>query len=660
YESARPQTDLFIPLLEELDRYDACDPLGEAIVVDFTDVPNQHVEPYSGLVVGAVAFAPGRDGADVTEMVTATTGKAIIPGLPRDYYRCLSLTLPTYLLPVSTSGGGSPTTPVSGTPSVPFPTLRINLHSDAGAVVVLLLATAGWSMAAFDSMGVRVGSAETVEPNYSQPHGGDFYPSQLSIRSPGIRRIDIMLFHPAAVLSVAVREPMAGTDRSARQAAMQSMLDRFSSAAPVLDPNRKYRLRLTTTVEEMNGNSLSTAQVEARAGILQTLSGSTCTFVEEYRFDTEGPPGDTVLTPTAASADSAPPLDTLDIYVRELVPPRGAPAFYRSYDLRVGFDADYVDEMYAMNEQSLQIALRADDGEELTVANTMGPGHQTVLRREESEWIRTLERSTCQVTLDANTVVTETVVSAQLPQGASLAPRRRYDAVLRGDPPGRTEANRPLLQWSFVSSAFLDFAEHFRLAGRVRSAAITAADGPQWVALAAAAMAAGDPWQATGDERLRRQAIEIDAFDAMIVQIAVEWPLPRALQLTALTADGKTWGVLLASPEPVDWDRVQVSLARTEVIASGSGCLAALIGIRSPSTPQIIRVPKALRVLRDADGTRALLLRVDGGSVRAFEDGAFALSTVYKRDAGPGLPVFTQRGSSADEPASITWTLPAV
>jgi hypothetical protein len=444
---------------------------------------------------------------------------------------------------------------------------------------------------------------------------------------------------------LAFEEPK--TRRSRRAVALPSFL------RPYLD-----RLKVSTTVVESAGKSLVGADIESPPGTQVTVSGPTCSFVDEFIFRTEGPPGDTTLSPIASSHDADPGLDTLERYVREVLPARGAPAVYRAYDISVGFGADYVAKMYASNSQSLVIALRSAQGEIVSVANSMGPGHEIVLRREEKAWMSTLERSSCQLTVAESLVVRETQVTAELPPGDPLLPRTRYDAALQGKQPGKTESVKPLYQWSFVSSAFLNFADHFQLKGAVRSAQIVGLTGMQWLGLASPSLLAGDPWSPPDAERSTRRSIEIEVFEALMNSVDVADSLPETLELLAIANGTSTWGILLSSPEPFDWDRLTLTVKRG-YFKSSAGCLGSFLPfLQWWATPVWVDEQQGFRALRNADGTRAFIVLMTGGGVVDFQPGDFTLAGTFRRDIGGGLPVLTERGSSTDEKAEIKWTLP--
>jgi hypothetical protein len=86
--------------------------------------------------------------------------------------------------------------------------------------------------------------------------------------------------------------------------------------------------------------------------------------------------------------------------------------------------------VYRADLRTLVLRLRGDDGQDVTLTNTMGKGTELVLRREERAWLATLDRSSCQLTVDESLLVRESVVKARLLGPGSLDPRRRYDVEL--------------------------------------------------------------------------------------------------------------------------------------------------------------------------------------------------------------------------------------
>ncbi len=660
YEWAKALTETAIEQLEEAEDFSPCDPPSKPFLVDFDDHPNEELlggvpHEYEG-----ITWIAGGHGALVVEVVNVVP--TIAPPLPTPYYRCLFLPDQFSFVAV---GGGPATQPSAGGPAArPLPPLTIVFADDVDELSILCLAMAGLSLVAYDAAGVEVGRVATAQGTGNPYPGGAFQPTQLRLASGRIRSIELTCGYRAAVVALVSRPVSSATEQAARRSAMTQMLDRYKREAPVLEPHRRYKLKVTSTVTETSGQSLEGADIESPAGVVGQAVGSVCTFRQEFTFRTEGPPGDAQLSPMGADVDAGADLDTLEPYTREIVPPRGALAVYRDYDLRVAFNADYVDHMYAANGQTLEIQLRSDAGETLTLANTTAPGREIVLQREERSWLGTLERSTCQLTMLSSNIVTETVVSANL-GAASLASRARYDARLAATPGGAREGTRPLLQWSFISSAFKNFVDHFSLNGRVRPAELQGVAGAAWAERAGAAIAAQDPWATTeAAERRRRRDIEVEAYERLIVAVSLESALPQTVELTAVQGGGATWAFLLRSPEPFDWSRVSLRMKRlgvrsSEMVPNPVGCLLFFVQrFFPPRIPLPEDIPVALRVIRDADGTSALLFALGAVGPETHPTGDYTLEGTYRRDLGVGTLLLTEHGSSADEVAAMRWTLP--
>ena len=99
-----------------------------------------------------------------------------------------------------------------------------------------------------------------------------------------------------------------------------------------------------------------------------------------------------------------------------------------------------------------------------------------------------------------------------------------------------------------------------------------------------------------------------------------------------------TWGVLLQSPEPIDWDRASLRVLR--FVHAGP--------------PWRIATHRAIR---DADGTRAILLLVSGGTAMTWPFGRWRVDGTYKRNAGSDLPTLSEAGVSTDETGSTSIVL---
>lgn len=645
YDWLQTHTESATEQLEEIDNYDPCNPLGEPIRVDFNEHVDQQLAPSTAHEYKTLIWTPGALGASVQPFHEPQ----LVKQLTTRYYRALLLSN-QFLLTTAPTSATTSTSSSSGAPTV-SPPLRIEFPADMGAVTVLVMHIGDWQIAAYDASGVLLGTA-TSPPAPRRKVSV----SQLNLQAAGIRRVDLTTSYELGVLEVAARPSASGVERTAYGLEMAQMLNRFVQPEPVLEPNRHYKLIVETSVVEADGRSLNNAVIEKRGPVTVTTSGSTCSFREEYLFQTEGPPGDANIQAISNDANASAGLVTLEPYVGALIPERGAPTVYRTYDLRVDFRADYVAQMYAISGKAVALDLRRDDGNVLTIANVLAPGREIVLRREERQWRRTLDRSSCHLSVADSAVVRETIVQGQMLAGTSLEPRRRYDALLRSDPAGALEANKPLLTWSFVSSAYLDFADHFKRVGRVRTALIQAASGVQWVQPYTGTINAADPSTMTGQARDQRMAGDPAAFDALMQLTDLDRELPQNVELTAVQFGQETWAMLLSSPEPFDWRRITLGGTVKIVVPMGCGC--ALLGMLGSPTTQEVTVPSAGRLLRNREGTRALIFHVEPGVVTGFPSGDHSLTATFHRDAGAELPILTAAGSVADEVATIQWTLP--
>jgi hypothetical protein len=636
YEWTRAQTEPAVTQLEQAEGFDPCQPTVPTQVIDFHEQPDRELKPLAPFDDGTITWTAGRYGARITQLATATVDRDVRQPPPRPYARCLYV--PDQTGAVVVSGGQLP--PAGTGTAIEPPPLLMEFKGALKGLAVLVLATDRWALEAFDANGASLGKVTAPPP----PATGHFHASQLVLRAPGIRRVALDCSQRMAVLALAIQGAPSAAEVDARRVALEQALERFKGEEPIFEPNRRYRLTVTTQVEKMSGPSLVGAVVDKPKDANATVSEHACTLIQAYEFRTEGPPGAAKLSPLGPDADAVAGLDTLEPYVREILPPRGGPAVYRDYDLGVAFNADYVDQMYRADLRTLVLRLRGDDSREVTVTNTMGKGTELVLRREERAWLATLDRSSCRLTVDESQLVRESVVKARLPGSASLDPRRRYDVELVGEPiAGRDgTATPPLYRWSFVTSAYRNFADHLRLTGRIRRAPV-GATWAQWSAAATKTLAIENPWTADPQRREQLRAAEAAAFEELLGHMDVERSLPGAVELYAAVAGQATWAMLLASPEPFDWERIRLAISHEVVNPLGGGVLQ-------------MRIP--LRPIRDADGARALLVPHDEVTASFFYHGSYRLAATFKRDLGGDRPVLTERGNKLDEQVTLSWTLP--
>nr|WP_263327076.1 hypothetical protein [Neobacillus sp. Marseille-Q6967] len=631
FEWLHPLSDVAISQLDEAESFSPCEPQMETRLLDFESESDLMLEPNRPYLLQNLIFSASKMGAWILELEKMNKPFEKLELLPRVYRRCLMIpnqwgytTVPQN--PVPPGGGTAP-------PKQQEP-LRITFPADAKAITVLALASGGWSLEGFDSKESSLAKTATTQLLNQQNQGGNYLPSQLTISNKGIRTVTINCLYGMAILAIVVEGAPSETEISVRRQELQQSLERFKSEEIVFEAKKRYRLMVTTTISETTGKSLVGAQVESPlGGSSPVIAGSSCTFTNQFLFATEGPPGDAKLSEIAPGVTAT--LDTLEPYIREVLPSHGAPAVYRNYDIGVAFAADYVDHMFRSNSQSqqLEINLINDRNERLTLVNSMGRGNETVLRREERLWIESLNRSTCQLTLSESSIVKESIVKAKL-SGPPLEPRKRYEAHLHANPKGAHE-HSPLYQWSFVTSQYVNFKDHFSLRTRLRKAQVQMTL-QQWQQLIIPLLKSGDPWQAVDQEReLRRQA-ELSNFQAIFKQTGLINLLPADLEIHAITSGTQTFGIMVSSPEPFDWKRCTIDI------------------LPAISIPLQIQS----RAIRDEDGTRAIIVPYWKGMPIAIPNGTYKLKGTFHRNIGQGEPVLSERGNTVNEEVMIPFTLP--
>jgi hypothetical protein len=227
-------------------------------------------------------------------------------------------------------------------------------------------------------------------------------------------------------------------------------LARWSQTGEVLEPHTNYRLQVVTTMELRGEGQLSRYSRFERAR-------------EFAYFRTGGPPGVAMLTPpvgseaTPAAGSFVSPLDDLSRYVNRTMPHEVAPTpetpislrlFYRSYDIGIEFNENYVDLMYRLGRRDLSVhlhdgngAIRDEQGRRLILANQWGKAEEVTLTDREERWLSVLGSSGCTL-IDLGSVVRNTTFSApgepHLLPASSLCEARLVPALLHDDFGGYT------------------------------------------------------------------------------------------------------------------------------------------------------------------------------------------------------------------------------
>ena len=223
-------------------------------------------------------------------------------------------------------------------------------------------------------------------------------------------------------------------------------LARWQQTGDVLEPHTNYRLNVTTTMLMTGEGQLAGYREEKTA-------------TEFAYFRTAGPPGAARLTPPAGSeAVATPPesyvssLDDLSRYVVKTMPRAIDPSpakpvpphpAYRSYDLGLEFDENYVELMYRIGQRDLSIhihggngAVRNDKGRRLIISNKWGQAGTVTLTDHEERWLSVLSSGGCALipigSIVKDTTMQPTSVAHVLPP-SSLCEARLIPALLHDD-----------------------------------------------------------------------------------------------------------------------------------------------------------------------------------------------------------------------------------
>lgn len=439
--------------------------------------------------------------------------------------------------------------------------LRLDLSQNVLGVSVLAYATDPWSLFAFNVNGVLISRADWSPLAGSR--SGDYVPAELRLEQSGIRFVEINIDGDSAamsgllVLRLALKIPPIEPDRDAHREQVRELIEAFRSVAPVFEPNSRYRLLVTTRIEDANSDprSLEDAILEKTDDTQSVQIDNRVEFRREFRFRTEGPPGGARLNQLEGPADGNINLNTLDAYIDYTIPPAGATTHYRNYDLSIQFNVDHVAHMYESDGRQLQIVITDQAGRAAVLVNRTGPGRTLTLREHEQTWLDVAGNS-CNFVVPQDEFVTPTEVHAA--STVSLEARNRYEFVLRSNPSTAGEAATPLFKTSFLTSQFVNFRDHFRTRG-VGTLSIGEVSFADWTAMLSETLVAGDSFMATGVEREARRLIETDAFDALFGSIEdAQRELPGAVRIVKVQGAAQTWAMLLESPEPWPWERMEL------------------------------------------------------------------------------------------------------
>jgi hypothetical protein len=359
---------------------------------------------------------------------------------------------------------------------------------------------------------------------------------------------------------------------------------RLLAARPLLQPDTDYRLTLGT---------------ETAA----TTPAGTTGSVQYAFFRTGGPPAD--LRPYLASA----------------VPAAGAGPCFGAYDLRFGFTTDRVIGMYGgdldvlVTDDNGQPVLAAGGGPALTLTSD---GQARPLSYVTAIWLGALTDAGVLPAGSAAPAPAD-VLQARPADTAGLPAAQRLTVLLR-------HRGTPVLALPFSTSRWPDFTAMIASFDPAVWPGDTRPGLPTAAGLAELQQAARSTSRPPGPYR----DAEGDLFDHILYDLlgSPTRVVPPRPQATGFGDAAAPAAVLVEFPEPIEWDRL------TLTVATGAQALS-------------------VAIVRDAAGLRALLIRPGPRSATApalWTAGRYDLTFSYLLDTGQDdLPVLSRGGSPAPE-----------
>ncbi len=281
-----------------------------------------------------------------------------------------------------------------------------------------------------------------------------------------------------------------------------------------------------------------------------------------------------------------------------------------------------------------------------------------------------LETHTLALTCEGDQLVVE-IDGAELWRGSDVdglsAGKAGLYYISVGDPDFsdlviRSAPRQPVFGWQYVTSRYAGFVEHLdsfqglayreelsevnptRLANKVSAADAEMFAASQTLADSRAVLAIAGPEEVT----IRRldtqnavaawQTAAADHFDVLYMEFfgGTYRPLPPVVELSVLGSGSHRYGLLLESPEPLDWQRLAYELR-----------------LMDPDTGLYEPLTEILVVWSD-DGARAIFTLPDASALAA---GEYELQMVYSLDIGLEAPLLRRGGSTLPEIGRLRFTL---
>lgn len=321
--------------------------------------------------------------------------------------------------------------------------------------------------------------------------------------------------------------------------------------AQILHPNKYYRLEIKTATSRRK-NSGSWEEQE---------------FTEYMFFKTGNPPGPSASTQTevddADRYDLEGPLMDLGAYIDYTIPAGAAadeaqPYIYRSYDIGVVYNDSYIDQMYQMAGLPIKIRLLDNNnlpvlnaaGVELEFVNLWGDNPELSLTREETHYEDILNDSGCVTMVGVTTETNNEILASS--RDLLLKPQIQYRAqVMAGD--------TPVYEFAFLTSRYSNFLHHIHSFQDAVWDHFNVLENPDYEIDATAL-----------EEVLTNSEEESVKFEQLMILFDLNpRSLPERVEVALLNDKNRSYGLLLESPEPLDWARTELNVffsSRSETI----------------------------------------------------------------------------------------------
>ena len=312
--------------------------------------------------------------------------------------------------------------------------------------------------------------------------------------------------------------------------------------AQILNPDKYYRLEIKTAASRRkNGGSWEEQE-----------------FTEYMFFKTGNPPGPAAPTQTEVDDidryDLDGPLRDLGGYIDYTIPAGATadepqPYIYRSYDIGVVYNDSYIDQMYLMADLPIRIELLDNNnlpvlnaaGDKLQFINLWGDNPELSLTREETRYEDILNNSGCVIMTGVSTETNKEAVAFS--RDLLLKPRIQYRArVMAGD--------TSVYEFAFLTSRYSNFLHHIHSFQDAAWNHFNLLQNPDY-----------EIDETVLEQILANSEEETVKFEQLMSLFDLNpRPLPERTEVALMNDGHQSYGLLLESAEPLDWNRTELNL----------------------------------------------------------------------------------------------------